>query len=131
MEPEHAKFDEIINTVSPDEMRNPPPSEERGKNIAVFARFIANAHPGWPSFPEEIRDRFRREIENLYNRNGNGPENLLKEMEKTLIRSIPDNHAFILNPDKSRALDENRRRRQNHRQGANAGNGRQQRLFFG
>lgn len=107
MEPEHAKFDEIINTVSPDEMRNPPPSEERGKNIAVFARFIANAHPGWPSFPEEIRDRFRREIENLYNRNGNGPENLLKEMEKTLIRSIPDNHAFILNPDKSRALDEN------------------------
>lgn len=43
MEPEHAKFDEIINTVSPDEMRNPPPSEERGKNIAVFARFIANA----------------------------------------------------------------------------------------
>ena len=26
MEPEHAKFDEIINTVSPDEMRNPPPS---------------------------------------------------------------------------------------------------------
>lgn len=107
MEPEHAKFEEIINTVSPDEMRNPPPSEERGKNIAVFARFIANAHPGWPSFPEEIRDRFRREIENLYNRNGNGPENLLKEMEKTLIRSIPDNHAFILNPDKSRALDEN------------------------
>lgn len=46
MEPEHAKFDEIINTVSPDEMRNPPPSEERGKNIAVFARFIANAGNG-------------------------------------------------------------------------------------
>lgn len=33
MEPEHAKFDEIINTVSPDEMRNPPPSEERGKTL--------------------------------------------------------------------------------------------------
>ena len=60
MEPEHAKFDEIINTVSPDEMRNPPPSEERGKNIAVFARFIANAHPGWPSFPEEIRHIVRK-----------------------------------------------------------------------
>ena len=28
-------------------------------------------------------------------------------MEKALIRGIPDNHAFILNPDKSRALDGN------------------------
>lgn len=103
---EHLKFDEIINSVSPDEMRNPPASDERGKNIAVFARFIAGAHPGWPSFPEEIRDKFRREIEDLYNREGNGRENLLKEMEKVLIRSIPDNHAFVLNPDKSRALDD-------------------------
>lgn len=102
---ENISFDEIINSVSLEELQNPAPSADRHTNIAVFARFIANGHVGWDSFSEENKEKFRHEVENLYNLNAASDENLLKEMETLLIRCIPDNHAFVMDSGKNKMLN--------------------------
>ena len=99
-------FDEIVNLIPVEKMENPPLSDNREQNIAFLARFIANAHVGWNSFPKNVRDKFRQNIEELYNRVPAPNENILKEMESLLIRSIPDNHTFILDKDKKKTLNE-------------------------
>lgn len=99
-------FDEIVNLIPVEKMENPPLSDNREQNIAFLARFIANAHVGWNSFPKNVRDKFRQNIEELYNPVPAPNENILKEMESLLIRSIPDNHTFILDKDKKKTLNE-------------------------
>lgn len=102
----YMRFDEIVDSISVEQMENPPLSNSREQNIAFLARSVANAHVGWNSFPENIRNKFRQNIEELYNRAPAPDENILKEMEALLIRSIPDNHTFILDKDKQKILDE-------------------------
>ena len=97
-------FDEIIDLISVAEMENPQLSGEREKNIALFARFIANGHVGWNTFSEEDKNKFRKGVEDLYNKNPETNENILLEMETLLIQSIPDNHTFILDQNKNEVL---------------------------
>lgn len=45
MEPEHAKFDEIINTVSPDEMKKSAAVGGTPEKTLPYLPVYANAHP--------------------------------------------------------------------------------------
>lgn len=102
----YKNFDNILNSISLEELQNPIFSESREKNIAAFARFIANGHVGWDSFEDDVKNKFYTEIENLYNKEPAADENVLEEMEVLLLRCVPDNHAFVLDAQKNKLLND-------------------------
>ncbi len=73
------------------------------KNIAHFARIIAQIHPGWEN-PGFEKDSFKRKVEALYNEQSRLPEDkrlkgdaLLTEFFKITATTLQDNHLSITN----------------------------------
>ncbi len=99
-------FEEIINTVSVDDARQYTGSDPTRDSIALFARLVANGHVAWHEFSEETRNRFKKHVEELYQNPPTNNTDLLKELGRTLLRSIPDNHAGIFDTAKRRALSD-------------------------
>ncbi len=103
-------FDKIIEHASLDEIpaEKQPLSDDKKKiqkSIALFARLIANGHVNWPYFPDSYKERFKQGIVELYNTPPENGAQTLKEMETLLLKSIPDNHTFILNNQNRRVLN--------------------------
>ncbi len=103
-------FDKIISSVSLDEvpLEKQEPSDDKEKiqkSIALFGRMVANGHVNWPYFPDSYKERFKEGIVQLYNTPPENGAQMLKEMETLLLKSIPDNHTFILNNQNRRVLN--------------------------
>ena len=97
-------FNEIIDSVSVDDVTKPAEEDSAQTSIALFARFMVKAHVNWDNFPENLKDKFYTEVENLYDNPPQKPEELLKKLDTILIRCVPDNHSFVLNDKKQRLL---------------------------
>ncbi len=103
-------FDKIISSISLDEI----PSERTKvttdketiqKSIALFGRLIANGHVNWPYFPDSYKMKFKKGIIDLYNTPPQTTAEMLKCMETLLLKSIPDNHTFLLNNQNQRLIN--------------------------
>ena len=99
-------FDEIINSVSINDLEESDNSESLKLNIALFARFIVKAHVFWDKFPKHLKCKFSKEIENLYNNPPMNNNDLLKAMEIILLRCLPDNHCFIKDSNGQKVLSQ-------------------------
>lgn len=103
-------FEKIISSVNLDEIPNEkqPPIDDKEtiqKSIALFGRLVANGHVNWPYFPNSYKEKFKKGIIALYNTPPKTTNDMLKEMETLLLKSIPDNHTFILNNQNNRVLN--------------------------
>ena len=103
-------FDKIISSVSLDEVPNErvkstSDKDSIQKSIALFGRLIANGHVNWPYFPDSYKMKFKKGIVNLYNTPPQNTNDMLKSMETLLLKSIPDNHTFMLNNQNQRLIN--------------------------
>lgn len=99
-------FNEIIHSVSVNDLTEPSSSETIKLSIALFARFIVKAHVGWDEFPDKLKHKFSSKIEHLYHNPPQNNQELEKAMEIILLRCIPDNHCSILNASFQKVLSE-------------------------
>lgn len=103
-------FNEIIHSVSVNDLIEPGNSDTMKLSISLFARFMVKAHVGWDEFPDKLKHKFSAEIENLYDNPPQNNKELEKAMEIILLRCIPDNHCSILNADSQKVLTEDEAR---------------------
>lgn len=99
-------FNEIINSVSVNDLTELSNSDKIKLSIALFARFMVKAHVGWDEFPDKLKHKFSSKIEHLYHNPPQNNQELEKAMEIILLRCIPDNHCSILNANFQKVLSE-------------------------
>ncbi len=75
-------------------------------NISAFARWVYKGHPAWPFWNKKIRNSFKQHIIDLYKNADsiNSTEELLKQLYKISLKTIPDRHFSVSFANRKRVL---------------------------
>ncbi len=88
-------FEEIINTVSAQDIYGYKGGNAIQDSIALVGRLIVKAHVAWDEFPTHLQNRFKKRIEQLYENPPTDNVSLLKELARVILCNIPDGHTGI------------------------------------